>query len=115
MEKVIAFFNSNFFSTLVGLIGIAFGVWQYKRASNIQKIVNDHVRSLYNDSKKVLEFAKKKNNYQTIAERARAIKTSIIGLDIINRNLNRKKVDQLKNKGSLSPEEAEEYKKFSSS
>jgi len=115
MEKVIAFFNSNFFNTLVGLIGVAFGVWQYKRASNIQKIVNDHVRSLYNDSKKILEFAKKKNNYQTIAERARAIKTSIIGLDIINRNLNRKKIDQLKNKRSLSPEEAKEYKKFSSS
>ncbi len=114
MEKVIAFFNSNFFNSLLGVVGIAFGVWQYKRASNIQKIVNDHIRSLYNDSKKILEFAKKKNNYQTIAERARAVKNSIIGLDIINRNLSRKKINQLKDRGSLSPEEAKEYKKFSS-
>jgi len=114
MEKVIAFLNSNFFNSLLGIIGIAFGIWQYKRASNIQKIVNDHVRSLYNDSKKILEFAKKQNNYQTIAERARAIKSSIIGLDIINRNLSRKKIDQLKEKGNLSSEETEEYKKFSS-
>lgn len=91
MDMIISFFNSTFFSTVVGIIGIAFGVWQYKRATNIQKIVNDHVRSLYNDSKAIIDFAKKQNNYQTIAERARTVKSSIIRLDIINRNLNVKK------------------------
>ena len=57
MEELTSFLNSNFFNSLVGFIGIGFGVWQYKRATNIKKVVNDKVRGLYNDSKKILEFA----------------------------------------------------------
>ncbi len=114
MDFILKILDSNIFSSLVGLFGVGFGIWQYKRATSLQKIVNDHVRGLYNDAKKVLEFAKKQNNYQTIAERARAIKSSIIRLDIINRKLNTKKIDKLKEKTKLTPEEAEEYKKFSS-
>jgi len=114
MEELTSFLNSNFFNSLVGFIGIGFGVWQYKRATNIKKVVNDKVRGLYNDSKKILEFAKKQNNYQTIAERARTIKSSVIRLDIANRNLNKKKIDQLKKNKSLTVKEAKEYKEFSS-
>jgi len=104
----------DFLDSIIGILGISFGVWQYKKASNLQKVVNDYTRGLYDDSKAVLEFAKKKNNYQTIAERARAIKTSIIRLDIINRNLNQKKISDLGKKELLDPSEVTEYKKFSS-
>lgn len=114
MDLIISLLNSNIFGSLVGILGTAFGVWQYKQASNMKKIINDHVRGLYNDSKKILEFAKKENNYQTIAERARAVKSSVIRLDIINRNLNKKRIEKLKEGEYLSIEEAEEYKKFSS-
>ena len=104
----------GFLNTAIGIFGVGFGVWQYKKETDLRKVVNDHTRGLYNDAKKILEFAKKKNNYQTIAERARAVKTSIIRLDIINRNLNQKKIDSLRKKGLLDLGEAEEYKKFSS-
>jgi len=104
----------NNLDTIIGILGFGFGIWQYKKASNLQKVVNDHIRGLYNDSKAVLEFAKKKDNYQTIGERARAIKTSIIRLDIINRNLDQKKISDLGEKGLLDSSEVTEYKKFSS-
>lgn len=104
----------NFLDTAIGILGLGFGVWQFKKEADLRKVVNDHTRGLYSDTKKILEFAKKKNNYQTIAERARAVKTSIIRLDIINRNLNQKRIDRLAKVGLLSSEEAEEYKKFSS-
>jgi len=101
-------------SLIIGLFGVGFGIWQYKKSAHIQKVVNDHIRGLYYDAKKILEFAKKQNNYQVIAERARAIKSEVIRLDIINRNLNRDKIEKLKKQDKLTNEEADEYKNFSS-
>lgn len=98
----------------IGILGIAFGVWQYQQNATLKKIVNDHVRGLYKNSKKILEFAKKENNYQTIAERARAIKESVVRLDIINRNLSHDDIDSLREKKRLSEDEAREYKTFTS-
>jgi len=101
-------------SLIIGLFGVGFGIWQYKKSTHIKKVVNDHIRGLYYDAKKILEFAKKQDNYLTIAERARAIKSEVIRLDIINRNLTRDKISKLKEQGKLTDEEATEYKIFSS-
>ncbi|GAH72406.1 unnamed protein product, partial [marine sediment metagenome] len=44
---------SIFFGS-ISVIGVGFGVWQYKNASNLKKIVNDYVKGLYRDCQRIL-------------------------------------------------------------
>jgi hypothetical protein len=98
----------------ITLIGFGFGIWQYKSASNLKKIVNDHVKGLYRDSQRILELAKGHKEYSTIEEKGRTLKYSIIRLDIVNRNLNIKEINKLNRRGIITKEEADEYKRLSS-
>ncbi len=101
-------------SIFFGLAGFGFGIWQYKNASNLKKVVNDNVKGLYRDSQRILELAKKDKNDSAITESSRLLKYSIIRLDIANRNLNMKKIDKLLEDKVFTVGEAEEYKRFSS-
>lgn len=102
-------------SIIFGVIGFGFGIWQNRSASNLKKVVNDNVRGLYRESQRILELAKNKKDHSGIEEGSRALKYSIIQLDMVNRNLNNKKIDQLLEKEILTEGEAHEYKLFSSS
>ncbi|MHB8278213.1 MAG: hypothetical protein ACYDIA_11235 [Candidatus Humimicrobiaceae bacterium] len=110
--------NQNLLFNILGLIigfgGIVFGVLQSSRIANIRKIVNDYVKGLYRDSQRILQLAIKEQDLQAIVERGIAIKYSVIRLDIINRNLNAKRIDTLKENGILTEDEAKEYKHLSS-
>lgn len=109
-------FLLNIIIGFIGLIGVSYGIWQNRKATHIKKAVNDKVKGLYKDSQQIISMAKNKTiSYGEIAERGRKIKENIIQLDITNKNLNFEDIDKLKDKGILSPAEAEEYKRLSSS
>ncbi len=99
----------------VTLLGFGFGIWQYKSASNLKKVVNDNVRGLYRNSQRILQLAVKREDHNAIAESSHALKHNIIRLDIVNRNLNIKRIDKLMNENVLTEGEANEYKLLSSS
>jgi hypothetical protein len=99
--------------TIVGIGGIIFGFWQYFRITKLRKVTNDHVRSLYRDSQRILQLAVDQK-IKDITEKGISIKHSVILLDITNRNLNIERIDKLKEKGILTEGEANEYKNFSS-
>ncbi len=101
------------FSAVVGLFGVGFGFWHLSRSSHIKKIINDHIRDLYFDTKEMEKTAKKKKE-EELEKMAESVKGEIIRLDIINRNLNREKIDNLKKEKKFTNEECEEYKKLSS-
>ena len=104
----------NLIGLVIGLSGFGFAIWQYKKYTNLQKIVNDSIRGLYFDSKKAIEFCSNKNNIQQIAERIRTIKHNLIRLDITNRNLNKDKISLKEENNEFTKEEAEEYRNLSS-
>lgn len=99
---------------LVGILGIGFAVWQYKKYTNLHKIVNDYIRGMYVDSKKIIENCSNKDNIQQIESRTRAIKHNLIRLDIMNRGLNREKIERYGKDGKFTNEEVKEYREFSS-
>lgn len=101
-------------SLFLTLFGVGFGIWQYKKYTNLRKIVNDYIRGMYVDAKKVIEYCSNKENIQQIETRTRAIKHNLIRIDIINRNLNKDKISLLSQKNIMTEEEAMEYKNFSS-
>jgi hypothetical protein len=107
-------YTINIISLVVALLGFGYGIWQSRKISYLKKAVNDNVKGLYKDSQQIIIMAKSNAALGEIAERGRKIKDNIIRLDIINRNLNFKEIDKLKDKGTLSVSEAEEYKRLSS-
>ena len=113
MEFYVTLYTGIFFG-LVTLAGVVFGIWQNRQTSHIKKAVNDNVKGLFKDATQIIIMAKNEKDHREIAERGRKIRDNIVRLDIINRNLDYKKINKLEDEGFMGQSEAERYKRLCS-
>ena len=85
----------------------------FQNASKVKKILDNYIKGLLEDSKKLTNIAQKQKNTELKTE-TDSLRQKMVTLDIVNRNLTKDKIEKLEKEEKLNKTEAEEYKKLTS-